>query len=334
MRVIKVFIISIISILILIASFIFVGREFFLVLANSSLKSAYKTIAKGYASNCYQEFGENQEYWTQIRFTSDKNYNLEVVCENFDQQPVLIEAKKLPAFVSKTSKTSGLVLKSDNYPTYVDLSSFGRTITVYIEDSNYASTYFNKPELDYSIGPASECAAVNNQCCLIEAQSGQGERFNLATDCPKSCYESCLQRPVLLSFNSSPAMDENRNVKVRSGAEIEFSYVISETNADVFVGRLDAEEASQSSLATKFQDLFDNNQNVNTSQAASPITTTIDYGDGSFEEFDSLQQSSVHMYTCNSSLCFYEAQISSVDANEISSAETDLAKILVRVSSL
>ena len=334
MRVIKVFIISIISILILIASFIFVGREFFLVLANSSLKSAYKTISKGYSSNCYQKFGESQDYWTQIRFTSDKDYNLEVVCEDFDQQPILIEAKKLPSFVRKSSKTSGLMLKSDNYPTYVELSSFGRTITVYIEDSDFSSTYFNKPELDYSIGPSSECAAVNNQCCLVEVQSGQGEQFTEATDCPKSCYESCLQRPVLLSFNSSPVVDENRNVKIRSGEEIEFSYVISETSDDVFAGRLDAEEASMSSLSKKIQNFLGEDQNTVTSRAVSPITTTIDYGDGSFEEFDSLQQSSVHMYTCNSSLCFFEAKVSSVDANAVSSAETDLAKILVRVTNL
>ena len=333
MRVIKVFIISIISILILIASFILVGREFFLILANSSLKSAYKTISKGYSSNCYQEFGESQDYWTQIRFTSDKEYKLEVVCKNFDQQPILIETKKLPAFVRKSSKTSGLMLKSDNYPSYVELSSFGRTITVYIEDSNFSFTYFNKPELDYSVGPASECAAVNNQCCLVEAQSGQGQQFTQAIDCPKSCYESCLQRPVLLSFNSSPAMDGNRNVKIRSGEEVEFSYVISETNADVFAGRLGVEEASKSSFSKKIQDFFEEDQSISTSRAISPITSTIDYGDGSFEKFDSLQQSSIHMYTCNSSLCFYEAKISSVDANNISSAETDLAKILVRVTS-
>ena len=333
MRVIKVFIISIISLLILFISFVFVGREFFLLTAKSSLKSAYKTISKGYSSSCFEEFGENQEYWTQIRFTSNKDYNLEVVCENFEQQPVLIEAKRLPIFVSKSSATSGLILGKDNYPSYLDLSSFGRSITIYIEDSNFAATYLEKPDLDYTVGPASECAAVNNKCCSLDVQGGQGELFTGAIDCPKSCYNSCLQRPILLSFNSSPALNESRSVTVKSGEELEFSYVISETDEDVFEGQISAEEAAaEDTLFKKIKNLFEETQAIDSSKASLPIKTRIDYGDGSFEEFDGLQQSSVHMYTCNSNLCFYEAKLSSTDANGVVSTETDLAKILVKVT--
>lgn len=330
MRVIKVFIISIIAILISWISFIFVGREFFLITANISVKSAYKTVSKNvYANRCYEEFGENQLYWTQIRFTSKKDYNLEVVCENFEQQPIVIEERKLPPFVIKSSNTSGLVLNHDNYPTYIDLYSFGREITLYSENFEFKSTYLGKPELDYSIGPPSQCEAVNYHCCL-DHQDGLGQEFNQATDCPKSCYQTCLQRPILLSFNSSPPVEENRTVSIRAGEEVEFSYVISDSREDVFEGQIPEEH--QLNFFEKLQLFFDDSSPTETLFAAKPIKTRIDYGDGSFSDTDNLQQSLVHLYTCRSSLCFYEAKVSSVDAKGVSTVETDLAKILVKVS--
>lgn len=330
MRVIKFFIISLLSLIVASFLFVFVGREFFLLLAKTNLKRDHQTIAKEvYASSCYQQFGENQNYWTQIRFISDRDYNLEVVCEDFDQQPILIEAKKLPLFVHKVSNTSGLVLNEENYPSYLDLSCFQRQMTVYVEDQSFHTTSLTKPDLDYQIGPATACEAVNYQCCNAESQSGQGTDFNQATDCPKSCYESCLQRPMILAFNSSPPVNDSRLVTIKSGLELEMSYVVGDSDAELFEGQI-ADEA-EPSLMEKIQVLFDQEKDQNT-VAVKPITVRVDYGDGQFFESNDLQQSLSHVYTCNSNLCLYEAEISAVDSKGIVSSENELAKIIVRVS--
>jgi hypothetical protein len=328
MRVFKIFLISLLVLAVVLAGAFFVGREVLLGVTSSILSAASKQLeGKKYAGRCLERFGTEQDSFTQLRFLDEKNFQLELVCEDFVSQPIVLETGNLAPFVKKTSLTSGLIFQEDALPSYVEFSALGRNFSAYVEDEKYHFTLGQRPDLDYSAGPASSCSAFSSTCCDLAAESGQGQQSAGATDCPKSCYQRCLARPILLSFNSRPTMQKQK-VSLRSGETLSLAYVFTDSVESAFVG--EEEKAATQSLQQQLQTLLRNTES-HRQAALLPLQVTLDFGDGQTAVSANLQDTFDHVYTCMTATCYYEVQIQAVDASGVPSAENELNRITVEV---
>lgn len=333
MRILKFFLFSFFGLLILGLMSYFFGREILLVLGSSMIRSDYDSLSnKSYGQKCVEKFDYSQESWTQIRFTSNKDYNLEVVCADFTASPIILESKKLPPLLFKKSSGSGFIIDDSELPAFVQLTALGRDLFIYTDEQVIHSNYLSKPDLDYSQGPISSCQSHNHQCCSLDVQSGIGDQLNSVNDCPKSCYESCLLRPGILSFTSRPALDDvTRIVEINSGEAITFSYVLSNGKDDVFEGQIN--KASKESFLEKLQTVLSKeSSSQKDNELAFPLKSVIDFGDSHVFQSENSQDTVDHVYTCQNKTCFFQAKINVKDARGVLSADNELAKMVVKVN--
>jgi len=310
----------------------FIGREVILFLGVNALTSDYNALSrKNYDKWCVDQFAYGQDYSTQIRFTSNKEYNLEVVCADFVASPILIEKKKLFPLLVKKSFGSGFIIDQRKLPFVVELNVLGRSVRVYAEDSQIHFSYLGIPDLDYDQGPVSACQSHNYQCCSLDLQSGLGKQLDFVNDCPKSCYESCLLRPVFLSFNSNPQFQEDdRLVELLNGDTLSLSYVLGNGKSDVFSGQIN--KNVQTSLIERLQTIFIGKTGTAVeSQIALPVTIKLDFGDGEVWESTNLQDSVDHIYRCQMQTCYFLVQISAQDAKGVLSVDNEATKMVVKV---
>lgn len=335
MRILKFLSFSLIGLLALGFLSFFFGREILLVWGASTIKGDYNhLLTENFADECSRQFSYGQDYSTQIRFTSEKEYNLEVVCADFTSTPIVLASKKLPPLLYKKSFGSGFTIDDQNLPFFVKLSSLGREIFIYTDNKSIYSNYLSVPDLDYEQGPFSSCQSHSYQCCNSDTQSGVGNQLNNVNDCPKSCYESCSIRPNVLSFNSRPALDDsNRTVAINSGETITFSYILGNGKTDVFEGQISKEE--NQTFLEKLQTIFSKTKTSDNSDGiALPVQVTIDFGDGEFFSEESLYGSVDHSYSCQNNVCYFQAKILVKDAHGVLSADNELAKMIIKVNKL
>ncbi|AKM81692.1 MAG: hypothetical protein US01_C0001G0766 [candidate division TM6 bacterium GW2011_GWF2_28_16] len=332
MRILKFFFFSMLWILGLgLLAFLF-GREILLALESNIIKNDYNSLLnKNYAAACTNQFSYSQDYWTQIKFTSDKEYNLEVVCSDFATSPIVLSSKKMLPLVSKASFGSGFIINDQKLPSFIELEVLGRNLYIYTDAQKIYSNYLSKPDFDYDQGPLSSCEAHNYQCCSLDVQSGLGEQLTSVNDCPKSCYESCLFRPSILLFNSQPALDETtRTIEVLSGETISFSYVLGNGKNDVFSGQISRDE--ETSWLQKLQAIFSRQKVEENDGIALPVEVNIDFGDGETWQSASLQDSVDHSYICQTKTCYFQVKISAKDVQGVLSVDNELAKMIVKVN--
>ncbi len=333
MRILKFFFFSLFGLGIFGSIAFFLGREVLLVWASTVLRVDYEFLSKkSYGEECVRQFSYGQDYSTQIRFTSNKNYNLEIVCADFISSPIILSTKKLPPLVYKTSFGSGFIRDDEELPNFVELTSLLRKLFVYTEGNKMHSSYFVKPDLDYNNGPVSTCQAHNYQCCSLDLQSGLGEQFTEVNDCPKSCYQSCLLRPVILSFNTRPSMDDaTRTVEINAGEVITFSYVIGNGKKDVFQGQLST--AMKESFFEKVQTILNKENDGSIGGGiALPLDVVIDFGDGNQFKGENAQETFDHNYVCQNKTCYFQATISVADARGVLSVDNELANMVIKVN--
>lgn len=332
MRILRFFFLALLWILVVGSVVFFVGREAILLLGAGTIKSDYQSLLKkNYSRLCAEQFSYSQEYFTQLRFVSDKEYNLEVVCVDFDSTPILIESKKLLPLLFKESFGSGFVIDERKLPAFIKLKVLGRSIYVHVEDQTIHLNYLALPDLDYDQGPTSSCQAHNYQCCNSDLQSGLGKQTTQVNDCPKSCYESCLLRPVFLSFNSRPPADQaNRVVELAYGEAVTFSYFLGNGKDDAFSGQIN--KNIKLPLLEQVQTIFSGPRDVQTgTELALPLTVTIDFGDGKNWQSSNFQDSVDHVYTCQNQTCFFQVRIIAKDAKGISSVDNEVSKMIVKI---
>lgn len=333
MRILKFFFVALLWILGISAIVFFVGRELILFFGASAIKSSYNTLLKkNYTKLCADQFSYSQDYSAQVRFISNKEYNLEVVCADFASSPILIENKKLLPLLYKKSFGSGFVIDERKLPSFIELSVLGRSIYVYAEDAAIHSNYLDAPDLDYNQGPTSSCQAHSYQCCNTDLQSGLGEQITTVNDCPKTCYESCSLRPLFLSFNSRPALDEtSRSVELFSGEALTLSYVLGNGKGDVFSGQL--YKNVKISISEKLQAIFSkSSKELTNTGIVLPVTTKIDFGDGETWESTNFQDTVDHIYVCAMQTCYFQIQIIAQDAQGVLSVNNELSKMIVKVN--
>jgi len=339
MRIIRFFSSTLIFIVFILLIGIFVGRELLLIMATSDIKRAGNSLlSTSHLVNCYDGFSRSPHAWGQIRFVDDKNYVLETVCSDFPKKPILIETKTLPVFVKKIAGSSGFVFNTQKpVASQITINSLGKEQIIYKEINDLANG--EPPALiDYIAGPASECQAFNYQCCQEDVELGVGSKQELATDCPKSCYQSCQPRPLVVSFNAMPSsLEDRRLIYVRPGQVVTFAFVVSEGKQELFSGQVMSNTKDDSLWQWKSRlqtliELISNAEGESIKQVQLPITSTIFFGDGQSYSTQNLQGVTDHVYTCGEAVCYFEAWIEAQDARLTTSADNEFSRLKIIVS--
>ncbi len=177
------------------------------------------------------------------------------------------------------------------------LKIWGETAVVKVENKNISSGW-SAPQT-FAANPASTCTGYGYTCCQDQSQQGSGTLYDQATDCPRTCFPSCINRPVVLSFASDPFADgAARIAQIRSGEQVTFSYVVS-------------------------------------SEITKNLQVTLNYGDGASDQFHDITGTMAHTYMCKSatnSPCIFTANVHIVDQNAVTSVDTPITKITVSVA--
>ncbi len=339
MRIIRFIFSSLVFIVFLLVIGIFLGRELLVLLATNDLQRAANLLMnQNHLSNCYDGFSRSPSAWGQLRFINEREYQLETVCSDFAKRPILIETKTLPIFVKKVDGGSGFVFDLQNKrASQIVLNALGKETTVF-KEINELTVGKAPTMIDYTAGPASECAGFNYQCCQNDIEQGIGKKQDSATDCPKTCYQSCQPRPIVLAFNAMPSnANDKRMVSINSGQTVAFAYVVGDGKQQLFSNQTVLDKQDDSFLHWKshlqvFGDLLSNIEKKSAETVQLPISSTIFFGDGQSFSTQDLQGVVDHVYTCGEGICYFEAWIEAKDARLTPSVDYELSRLKIIVS--
>ncbi|MBU0579114.1 PKD domain-containing protein [Patescibacteria group bacterium] len=299
MRVAKILLKSTFTLLILGVASALIAREVFLFLGTrnitkslANLKSAYNK--KTYVAKCRESGGgfaqSDISTIAQLRFLSSTEYVTEILCSQLSIDPIVIDHQHLPILVEKVPGSAGIIWGSSK--SSVVLEIFGQQRAVGVE--NELIVKFS-PDESLGVSPISTCVGYGFICCQPESQQGIGEKFPQALDCPKSCFATCNSRPIILAFNSQPAMDlKNRTLVINSNDIVSLSYVIDKGEAE-------------------------------------DMSVTLDYGDGTIDYSTSGNTVVEHTYLCANENCRYNVKVAAKDSNGLLSAELPISTLTVIV---
>jgi hypothetical protein len=304
MRVLRFLFSSVVVIGICVAVFALGAREVLLYVGVSKIKSSLSVLHRvsrdnlQFARQCREKGGVSISADTigglQLRFLNSREYVLEVVCAQFQSDPIIIIKESLPFLVKKNSGSSGIIWGKDR--SAVELNVFGRKSIVGVENEEIKD--YAAGSISLGISPATSCEGYGFMCCQAETFSGVGQSFSGVTDCPRGCFTKCLPRPIILSLATDPFPDDRtRTVFALAGQPITFSYVAS-------------------------YDVLDKRDTV---------TVTIDFGDGQQENFDRLNSRTTHQYTCPQGTCSFNVKISAKTSSGVESAVTATTHLTVQV---
>lgn len=296
MRFLRLFITFLLSALVLIGGGYLLLREGVLWWATRQLNNDVAFLMRtnqwqNLQTQCYQEGGLSGARQLQLRFLDNKEYALELGCENFKNIP--IEKKQLPLTVRKTTGTAGFTydLKSKMVSGALTLQFLDQSRVLEAEEDELR-TYWGQTEV-VSDSLITSCQAHGFQCCDAVLEQGQGEVFRTGVnDCQEQCYASCLKRPNLVLFQTDPLLDPvARTVEVsKSVPSVFFRYTFG--------------------------------------QGSQPLQQVkITYGDGTEETSTELSGEFVKQYFCQEESCTYRAQIQAVDLAGIRSSVTRIAEV-------
>ena len=301
MRVVSFLITSLLILVVLTAGIGLFAREALLLAGGSSIRSGLTILHRlsrdnlQYARQCREKGGVTADIATigavQLRFINNREYVIEVICSQFQSDPILVERYSLPPFVAKTPGSSGIIWGNDR--SAVELEVFQRKQIIGVENEEIKT--FAGGSVNLGLTPVSSCAGYGYKCCQPETESGSGQPYGRASDCPKTCFNSCQPRPIFLSLNSDPFFDEiTRTVTVAPGEPVTFSYVASYEQKE-------------------------------------PVTILLDFGDGEQQTFTTLSGKAAHQYSCPNGGCTYTVKLSAKAANGIEAAQTPIMQLKVSV---
>ncbi|MBD3279722.1 MAG: hypothetical protein GF390_03355 [Candidatus Pacebacteria bacterium] len=337
MRILKFLTTSIILLTVLIVIVVLSMREALLFIAVEKVKSDVRLLRqiqlKGeYTTECVRRgtVAVNQESatTTQLRFTNNQDYLIEVLCNQFSLDPIVVKTESLPPMVSKAAGQGGIVWGEDLSGIRLEIA--GREGAVWLDQAQVYSS-LTHTEGDLGVQPFTSCVGMGYQCCNSDFMQGMGKQITGVNDCDKTCFEQCLDRPLVLSFASQPFVDpKTRIVNIRSGEQLSFSYTLSSTQQDAFAGRLTEENDNLLFKTMLLLQALIKQENITPEDL--PLEVSLSFGDGQVETFSTLQGSANHVYTCSSGSCSYTAQIKATDLKGVSSANSEISKIKVQVS--
>lgn len=299
MRIIKIIVSTLLKLAIIALVVGLVGREVLLNIGVSRLQSSLSLLRRKAASESYYQacrkkgsiFVEGDQMGVlQLRFVSSSEYVIEVLCSQYSVDPIMVEQRQLPPLVKKVVGNSGVIWGDER--SGVRLEIYGRQSGLGVENQQIIQL---KPEDELGIGPRASCVGYGYSCCQAESQQGVGQLQSKATDCTRSCYSSCVSRPVVLAFVTQPAVNQQtRTLYIKPGEEAMFSFV------------LDQGQAQQ-------------------------VKTRVVYGDGSSDDFLTTQGTSSHRYQCQEKQCQYWARIEAIDDQRVTTAQLPVNQIKIVV---
>lgn len=193
----------------------------------------------------------------------------------------------------------------------VVLEVFGRSAAVsQSEEGGTTVVWAQKPISVSANGPIAHCEAYGTVCCVENEEQGMGDQVRGSIDCPKTCFSQCFSRPVILAFNSSPFYDyETRVLSVKRNQEVEFSYVISETQKDFFAdARLKEQSDPLVITLSLVKQLFDRKQTEADKEKLTQVQ--VDFGDGELATSVKEKDTVSHTYQCAREICRFTAALS------------------------
>ena len=294
-----------------------IGREILLAKAVSSIKDAVVVLRAAKYKNLYfdicqrkgsQIFDGVDLVTYQLRFSSSADYVLEAVCAQLEFDPILIEKKSLPSYVEKVPGSSGLVYSSQSEDGF-ELVAFGDLQATIMESVGFklpisktqaialeAGKLVYPESMEFvTEGPVTNCEGYGFDCCDPLTEQGVGEEITGLKSCPNACFSSCINRPSLLSFTTSPFYNpQTRRLQISRGSGVEFHYVVDGSDAD-------------------------------------QVKAKIDFGDGETRDLAAGETSTTHRYQCAYGTCEYEATIILMDKWGVKSYPSSISKIVIEV---
>lgn len=281
------------------------GRELWLFAAAQNIARTAQQLTQTnrwqpYFSQCQDRIitdASSPVLGMQLRFLNDREYVIEVACEG--QQAAEVQRSTLPMGVRKSTGSPGFSydIQSQTLSGEMTLQFFRQNRIVYIEGET-AGQQWGKTDLRSGI-PASQCAAHGLRCCPADEYEGVGlPQADGVLDCPGGCFDSCLRRPILLSFQSDPSISPSTREVVIQGTSglVLFAYTFDDTESDI--------------------------------QAV-----TIDYGDGTAETLTSGRGEFEKEFVCTSGQqCRFVVTLQATDVRGVSSPATRLSTLTVVVT--
>lgn len=313
MRILKALLVSLVTLLVSLVVLVYVTREVLVLGSVWLVRNRYTQFASAvqtgeYNAECGRLGVLSGEQLPRLRFISSTEYLTEVVCGGLEESAVVGNKYKLWPLVKKglgDSGLSGLPVEKT-----VVLDVFGRLAAVKQSDDGETELVWKQKPISVSAnGPTAHCAAYGATCCIEGEEQGIGDQVRGSLDCPKNCFVRCHNRPVILAFNSSPFYDyETRVLTVKRNQEVEFSYVISETQKDFFAdARLKEQSDPIVIILSLVRQLFERKPD---SQKEELTAVVVDFGDG--ETATSAQEKGTvsHTYQCAREICRFTAALS------------------------
>ena len=302
MRTLKFFLRFAIIIVTLGVTGFFAGREILLFAATTQLKNDLKNMGvlsyreSEYSVSCKQKGGRNEVgsavSHLQLRFSSPSEYVVEVICQYFSNDPIILKSVKLPWMVTKVPGESGAIWDPDGISGF-QIGILNRYATILLDGEQIVVQQGKKP-IDGN-HPISICSGYGYACCDGVTQIGQGEVLSEAVDCPEQCFASCQPRPVVLRFSSDPAPDlKTKVVTISKNTPVSFFFVIDQGDAE-------------------------------------SISTQIDFGDGLNELSSEVEGLIAHTYQCQLPICEYLATVVATDEIGQASIITPVSSLKVIV---
>ena len=335
MRILKALVSFLVILLILGVVGILLTREFLLVQALGQLEKDFSTIRKKVeagtnATDCLRLSGAATAGMTQLRFFDATSYGIEVICEGHDSNPILAKKDKLPPLVYKLYSDAGLV-EGNPEGGQVELVVLGRHGVLEQNDAGEVTWRHGVLSPDYALsGPTASCAGYGLTCCSDALEQGAGKSIQGAVDCPQSCFAQCWERPLVLALNTQPYYDiATRVVTVQAGQEIEFDFVISESQKDSFA---DTSLSDQESVASVLLALTEQFLNQTPATQTDLKEVTVDFGDGQSEVVTTGDGMVSHTYACAKAKCRYTAVVSATNMQGAQTQTTPINTVIVEVT--
>ncbi len=281
----------------------YVGREVILYMAAEQVASDARSLQfpkqwEEYLAGCSTSriTGSTPYAGFQLRFVDQSQYVLEVDCTTV--QPVERERVSLMRGVEKSLGSAGFYY---NFATQtlqgeLQVDFFGRSRVIYADGESVKHIWGTT---NYTASrPASACQAFGYVCCDAETEQGEGELLSAGVvDCSQNCYQSCLQRPTLLSFVSDPPLDyEQRTIYLQGTSSL-----------------------------VLFSFDFD--------ESAAPIeSVTIDFGDGTSQTVQKASSLLTKEYSCPQGTCVFPVTVQAVDVRGVASPITRLSSMSVQMN--
>ncbi len=142
----------------------------------------------------------------QLRFTSPTSFVVEAVCSGASRPTVLVKAKNLP-FGSQVISGTGAEVPIKTEPADAQfVVAVNKAQVLYGFKDGEVFTDDSEIETEVAIGaqPQTTCKGVGKVCCSAQKQVGSGQLESSVSDCPSTCFDSCMNRPVVTLLNSDP----------------------------------------------------------------------------------------------------------------------------------